>query len=275
MNGLASKRWRVRAKTALAASLVALGIGCGGEPHPAEGHRHGDEQAGDESGGHAETREASSGARYEAGQGVFLSEEIRRNLGLETAEAAMRHLPLIFRFTPQVFDETHRSMAAGAAHVACVAKASGLIAREQAAFLRDGMPVRFVTQAGDVLGGVILKVHPAVTLAFGDAEVVAGVTNAGAQLAMGEFLAATVTIPRAEPVLVVPQAAVLRSVEGAFVYVANGDAYLRREIKTGAETEEGVEVVEGLRDGEAVVVRAVETLRLIELRATKGGGHAH
>ncbi|NUN92903.1 MAG: efflux RND transporter periplasmic adaptor subunit [Verrucomicrobiae bacterium] len=272
---LSSIARRGRSRAAVSVCAAVLLAGCGGEHPSAEEHRHGAEHAAGEACGHDEKGEVSSGARFDPDKGVLLSEETRRSLGIETAEATKDRLPLEIRFTPQVFDETPRVADVGGGRIACAAKASGLIAREQAALLRDGMPVRLVTQAGNALGGVVLKVHPAVTLAFGDAEVVAGVTNAGARLAMGEFLAAVVTIPRDAPVLVVPKAAVLRSVEGASVYAAHGGAFRRVEVKTGAETEEGIEITEGLNAGDAVAVRAVETLRLIELRATKGGGHSH
>ena len=37
----------------------------------------------------------------------------------------------------------------------------------------------------------------------------------------------------------------------------------------------GVEITDGLLAGDQVVTKPVETLWLIELRATKGGGHSH
>jgi multidrug efflux pump subunit AcrA (membrane-fusion protein) len=60
-----------------------------------------------------------------------------------------------------------------------------------------------------------------------------------------------------------------------FVYVLNGEAFLRTAVTTGARRGEFTEITDGLYSGDQIVVRPVETLYLIELRATKGGGHSH
>jgi multidrug efflux pump subunit AcrA (membrane-fusion protein) len=74
---------------------------------------------------------------------------------------------------------------------------------------------------------------------------------------------------------VVPGSAVLETVYGPFVYVANGRALLRTAVRLGARRGGDVEITDGLYGGDQVAVRPVETLYLIELRATKGGGHSH
>ena len=80
---------------------------------------------------------------------------------------------------------------------------------------------------------------------------------------------------REEAVAAIPQSALLRTTEGSFVYAVNGDAYFRTAVKTGAEVDGWIEITDGLLAGDQVVTRPVETLWLIELRATKGGGHSH
>jgi multidrug efflux pump subunit AcrA (membrane-fusion protein) len=46
-------------------------------------------------------------------------------------------------------------------------------------------------------------------------------------------------------------------------------------VKTGSEADGKIEITDGLFQGDQVVAKPVETLWLIELRATKGGGHSH
>jgi hypothetical protein len=46
-------------------------------------------------------------------------------------------------------------------------------------------------------------------------------------------------------------------------------------VRTGAESSEYIEITDGLYAGDIVVSNPVEMLYLIELRATKGGGHSH
>ena len=67
----------------------------------------------------------------------------------------------------------------------------------------------------------------------------------------------------------------MRAADGTFVYTINGNAYFRTAVKIGAEAEGFVEVTDGLLSGDVVVTKPVEKLWLIELRATKGGGHSH
>ena len=251
------------------ASFLLVGCGKSGD---SDGHDHGKEKA-EGKDGHGHEEEAPTGASFKPGKGVMLTEETRQSLGVETTEVTERKLPLELRFTTQVFGENHKPSATETGHAECTCKASGLIAQTRAALLRAGQPVRLTPKSGEALSGIVLGVSKA--LALGDAEVVIDITNAGAKLKPGEFLSATVAIPRAESVAVVPKSAVLRSAEGTFVYTVNGDAYFRTAVKTGAEAEGFVEITDGLFAGDAVVTKPVEKLWLIELRATKGGGHSH
>ena len=57
--------------------------------------------------------------------------------------------------------------------------------------------------------------------------------------------------------------------------VQNGDHLLRTPVTTGVENAEHVEITDGIYVGDVVATHPVETLYLIELRATKGGGHSH
>jgi len=75
--------------------------------------------------------------------------------------------------------------------------------------------------------------------------------------------------------LTVPRTALLDSAGGFFVYVVNGEFYLRTPVKTGASDASYFEITDGLYAGDIVVATPVEQLWLAELRLTKGGGHSH
>lgn len=259
--------------------IVVLGLagvaltGCGKKHDESDGHTHGKEKAEGKDDGHGHGEEAPSGASFKAGKGVILTDETRQSIGVETAEVTERKLPFVIRFNAQVFGENHKSSADETEHTQCTAKASGLLAKTQAMSLAVGQPVVLTPKSGEALGGIVLRVNKA--LAIGDAEVVVGVTNAGAKLKPGEFVFTSIAIPRGESVTVVPKSAVLRAADGTFVYTLNGDAYFRTAVKTGAEAEGFIEITDGLLSGDVVVTKPVEKLWLIELRATKGGGHSH
>ncbi len=95
-------------------------------------------------------------------------------------------------------------------------------------------------------------------------------------LKVGEFVSGSVMESGAEEtVLTIPRSAVLETAIGKFAFVQNGDYLLRTAITTGAESTDYAEITNGIYAGDVVATKPVETLYLIELRATKGGGHSH
>jgi hypothetical protein len=262
----ATKKW-----AGLTWAIVFLFAGCG------KGHDDNGDPSKEKTEGKGEGQnhkeEAPSGASFKPGKGVILTDETRQSIGVEISEVTERKLPVEIRFNAQVFGENHIPSAEETEHAECTAKASGLVAQTQAVSLRVGQSVHLTQKLGEQLGGIVLRVNK--SLALGDVEVVVGVTNAGAKLKPGEFLFARIAIPRGQSVPVIPKSAVLRTVDGVFVYTVNGDAYFRTAVKTGAEAEGFVEITDGLLSGDVVVSKPVEKLWLIELRATKGGGHGH
>ena len=68
-----------------------------------------------------------------------------------------------------------------------------------------------------------------------------------------------------------PAAAVLRTVEGTFVYVENAGWLLRTSVTLGATEGSRCEVKEGLYEGDRVVVEGTRALWLAELHALRAG----
>lgn len=249
-------------------SVSLLPTGCS---HKENGEQH-HEEAGHESGDH-EHEEPSAGASFKPGEGVVLSQETREILGVETAEVTQEKLPRVVRFNAQIFSGKHRFAYVGTEHPDCEFHGSGFLPPDKAALVEPKMPVQLQTSAGGWVDAFVVAVQK--TLVYGETEVVLGVTKANGQLKDGEFVTAIITQPRDEDVIVMPSAALLRTAEGTFAYVVNGEAYSRRAVKVGGEGDGKVEISEGLAPGDQVVTKPVQTLWLIELRATKGGGHSH
>ncbi len=68
------------------------------------------------------------------------------------------------------------------------------------------------------------------------------------------FLKARITVDRAEADLVVPVTALQTAEDRDVVYVQQGEVYHTRPVKLGRRDAERVEVLEGLKAGEQVVV---------------------
>lgn len=247
------------------ALCVAFFAGCGGkkDEHGAEAEKSGD--------GHGH-EEAPAGATFKPGKGIILTSETRTNLGIVIADVTERIVPNEVHFNLQVFGEKHHHTLGELDHTGCDVHGSGLVATKEGAVINAGQPVQ-VRKGSNALNGVVIKV--AKSLALGDSEIVVGVSNASTLLKSGDFVAGKIVVDRKDTVVAVPKTGVLRTSEGTFVYTVNGDAYFRTPVKIGAEANGFVEILDGLLSGDQIVTKPVETLWLIELRATKGGGHSH
>lgn len=240
--------------------MMAFLTGCGDAKNDGNKEEHGHE-------------ESPSGATFKAGKGVIMTDETRDILGLEIADAAEENLPKIFRLNVQIFGEAHRFADVDMDHTGCDVHGSGFLSPDQAAMIEPKQAVKVSTADKRLFDGFVLSLQK--SLAHGESEVLIGVKDAGTNLKDGDFVTAIISVPRSEPVTVIPASALLRTAEGTFVYVVNGDAYYRTAVKVGSKTAEQIEIVDGLFAGDEVVVKPVETLWIIELRATKGGGHSH
>lgn len=244
--------------------FVAIPLGCGQKKsdHPeaknAEGESHG---------------ESPSGAVFKPGKGVILTDETRQILGLEVADVSEAMLPQVIQLNIQIFGETHRIENLDIDHTGCDVHGSGYLPLEKAAFVQPKQIVKLLTSRNETLDGFVVAVQK--QAAQGETEVIIGVTTAESKLKEGEFVNATISIPRNNAVTVIPSSALLRTIAGTFVYVVNGEAYFRTAVKPGSQTSDKIEIMDGLYPGDQVVTNPVETLWIIELRATKGGGHSH
>jgi RND family efflux transporter MFP subunit len=107
--------------------------------------------------------------------------------------------------------------------------------------------------------GSVLAIAPAVDTATNAGLVRIRVTNAGRALKVGMFAEARVELDRHEG-LVVPPSAIVRTPEGAAVYLLTGDIAQRTAVKTGLEKPDAVEVLEGVTEGQTVLTSSVHGL---------------
>lgn len=244
-------------------SLALLPVGCGcqkkGESHQGES-------------GHEEEG-SPSGASFKAGKGVILTPETSKILGLEVADVTEERLAQIVELNAQIFSDGHRFEDLNIDHTACDFHASGFLPPDKAALITLKQQVKLLDSNREIFDGFVAAVQK--PLSHGETEVIVGVTTAKNKLKDGDFVQASISVPRDKTVTVIPNAALLRTAEGTYVYVVNGKAYYRTAVQPGARAGDKLEIVDGLYPGDQVVVKPVETLWLIELRATKGGGHSH
>jgi RND family efflux transporter MFP subunit len=113
----------------------------------------------------------------------------------------------------------------------------------------------------DTLKGNITELSPAIDM---DARTFKGrikVDNRDELLKPGMFVKAEIVVDQRDSALVVPKEVVLTEGNRKMVFIATNSAAEKRYIRTGIETLSEVEVLEGLKENERLIVKGFETLK--------------
>lgn len=201
----------------------------------------------------AQTEEGAEdgGVSFKEGGGLVLNPDVIRALGLKTAEVEERPLSAEVRLLAQAFATTPLILA------------SASVSESEAAwFEKQGFT-----------GAKLIRLDRTSFAATRRVDAIFAVDRSPAPK-VGEFIELSLAeTPR--PALTVPRSAILDAATGTFVYVVNGENYLRAPVKINAYSGDFVEITDGLYAGDVVVTTPVNQLWLAELRLTKGGGHSH
>jgi HlyD family secretion protein len=122
----------------------------------------------------------------------------------------------------------------------------------------EGQPVTITWDAlpGKQWRGTVER-KPASIQALGSrqvGEVICSIENPGRELIPGANVNAEIRTAVVEGALVVPKETLRHDALGDYVFALNGDTIARRPVKKGASSVTGVQVVEGLAEGDAVAL---------------------
>jgi hypothetical protein len=199
---------------------------------------------------------------FKEGKGLLLPEETRKSIGLELAEVSERNLNRRLVVEVQVYERTTGG----------VWRASGLVSKRQAEWLHPRQPAALSSRDGQTMEGKLAGVDGQTQAVTEQTELIFEMPAAGSGPGAGDFFTATMTATNKEATTAIPSSALLRSAQGDFVYVANGERLLRTAVTAGDEGEGFVQITDGLYAGDKVVVKPVEMLWLTELRLAAAGG---
>ncbi len=115
--------------------------------------------------------------------------------------------------------------------------------------------------ASDTLWGKISKVSPALDPETRSFEAALLIDNQERILRPGMFVKVETIVARKDSVIVIPKDIILSKRRGKTVFVVDKGAAFERTISTGLENENQVEVLEGLKLKEQLIVKGFETLR--------------
>lgn len=150
----------------------------------------------------------------------------------------------------------------------------------QAADIATGQPARFESVAlpGQSFIGEVAFVQPVVDAATRTIDIRVALPNRGGELRPGLFGTVLLEQPSAQPVLAIPRSAVLDSGTRQMVLVQTAPGrFAPREVTLGRRSGDRIEVLNGLADGEAVVVSAnflIDAESNLQSALQGLGGHA-
>jgi hypothetical protein len=277
-------------KSALRTQALTLGIGlaialalpgCGKAEksaaggHEEAGHKEGESE--DDGHGHGAEGEGEAPTSYKEGKGLTLIEATKKAIGLETVLATEHEIQPVVAASAQVYRAASEPSRLPDGEKTGFAYATAIVPPEIAKHLEPGSVVDFGPRGEESakMQGKVWKVDTTQEAITAKTEILVEIEDPGNKLFVGSFLEGEAHLSGSSKTLAVPRSAVLDTATGKFVYVQNGEFYLRTAVTTGAESADNIEITDGLYEGDQIVTKPVETLYIIELRATKGGGHSH
>jgi cobalt-zinc-cadmium efflux system membrane fusion protein len=128
----------------------------------------------------------------------------------------------------------------------------------------------------DEFKGRITYISSVVEEATRTVKVRVEIDNSKRMLKPGMFATAKIITGEPEEIFTVPLSAIQRLQDKEVVFVDKGDGLFECcTVKTGREFETDIEILEGVKEGEQVVIEGAFYLKSELLKETIGEGHAH
>ena len=129
--------------------------------------------------------------------------------------------------------------------------------------LNVGMLAEVTTEVlrGSLFNGDVKLINPRIDVDTGTVKVTVEVFDESLRLQPGMFVEVRIAIGEKENVAVIPRKAVLYKQNKTYVFVLNQNQVSQREISLGLTEEDEMEVVNGLAEGEVIVVVGIESLK--------------
>ena len=129
--------------------------------------------------------------------------------------------------------------------------------------IKEGQPVRVTnyTIPDKILHGAITQVSPALDSESRTFKASTDIDNPDLLLRPGMFVKTEIIVASKDSTIVIPKDIITKRRNREIVYVVESGTAIERSISTGLENPDEVEVIEGLKTDERLVVEGFETLR--------------
>ena len=113
----------------------------------------------------------------------------------------------------------------------------------------------------DTLRGVISELSPAISAETRTFKGKLLIQNDKLLLRPGMFVKVDIVVDRADSAIIIPKEVVVSNRQRKYVYIVEKNTAILRDIKTGLEDENNIEVLDGLSVNDNLVVKGFETLK--------------
>jgi len=137
------------------------------------------------------------------------------------------------------------------------------VLEKDVALIKPGMKAKILTEAypEKLFEGTVVRINKALDLATRTLQAEINFPNLGHLLKPGMYAKLELILSEKPDALTVPREAVLKENGKEFVFTVEGNQAFRKPVVTGIERENVIEIVEGVKDGDKIVVRGQESLR--------------
>jgi len=130
-------------------------------------------------------------------------------------------------------------------------------------YVKSNQPayITHYTLPDDTLRGVISELSPAISAETRTFKGKLLIENNNLLLRPGMFVKANIVVDKADSAIIIPKETVISNRQRKFVYIIEKSTAILRDIKTGLEDDNNIEVLDGLNVNDNLVVKGYETLK--------------
>ena len=121
--------------------------------------------------------------------------------------------------------------------------------------------VTHYTLPKDTIRGVISELSPAISSETRTFKGKILIQNDGLKLRPGMFIKADIVVNKADSAIIIPKDVIQSNRRVKYVYIVEKNTALLRELKTGLEDDKNIQILEGLKENDNLVVKGFETLK--------------
>ncbi|MCC8410466.1 efflux RND transporter periplasmic adaptor subunit [Mucilaginibacter sp. UR6-1] len=142
------------------------------------------------------------------------------------------------------------------------AKLTFAVPEKYLSLIKAGGRVNFTTESSSKkFSATVYAIEPSVDVNSRTITVRARAANPNNELTAGSFAKISLALDQIPKTIMVPTQSVIPDIKTNYVFVVDSGMAVQREVKTGLRTDTQIEITEGLKNGDSVIVSGIIQLR--------------